>query len=128
MLGAGSPVPAVGILVHVGRLPVAVAAVALTLAASASSAAAPARPTLRAVTLQPLVVRGTHFRPFERIKLFLTADVPASRTLKATRGGTFVARFPAVEVGRCDGFVLQAIGVRGSRAELERLTPDCTEP
>jgi len=114
--------------VQVGWLRVAVAVVALMLVAGASSAAAPPRPTLRALTLQPLVVRGANFRPLERVKLLLSADVPASLTLKATRGGTFVARFPAVKVGRCEGFVLQAIGLRGSRAELERLTPDCKEP
>ena len=27
-----------------------------------------------------------------------------------------------------EGFVLQAFGSRGSRAKLERLTPDCIEP
>jgi len=109
-----------------GRL--CVAAVVVVLSGSGSAAAAPARPTLRALDYQPLVVRGTGFRRFERVKLLLSADGAASRTVKATRSGTFVARFPGVELGRCGRFVLQAIGSRGSRAELARLAPDCTEP
>ncbi len=115
-------------LVRVGRLRVAAAVAALMLSGSASFAAAPAHPALRALALQPLVVRGTGFRPFERVKLFLSAGGPASRTARATRGGTFVTRFPGVEIGRCESFVLQAIGSRGSRAELDRLAPDCNEP
>ena len=99
------------------------------LAWGSTTAASPTvRPKLRALDLQPLVVRGTAFRPYERVKLILSADMAAGRILKASATGRFVARFRAVSVGRCDGFVLQAFGSRGSRAKLERLTPDCIEP
>jgi hypothetical protein len=97
-------------------------------AGSTTSASLTGRPTLHALDLQPLVVRGTAFRPFERVKLILSAEVATIRTLKASRTGTFSTRFPGVTVGRCGGFVLQALGSRGSRARLERLAPDCTEP
>ena len=99
------------------------------LAWGSTTAASPTvRPKLQALDLQPLVVRGTAFRPYERVKLILAADMAAGRILKASATGRFVARFRAVSVGRCEGFVLQAFGSRGSRAKLERLTPDCIEP
>ena len=99
------------------------------LAWGSTTAASPTvRPKLQALDLQPLVVRGTAFRPYERVKLILSADMAAGRILKASATGRFVARFHAVSVGRCEGFVLQAFGSRGSRAKLERLTPNCIEP
>jgi hypothetical protein len=113
----------------VDRSTVLVVAACSALAWGSTTAASPtARPKLQAVDLQPLVVRGTAFRPYERVKLILSADVAAGRILKASATGRFVTRFRAVSVGPCDGFVLQAFGSRGSRAKLERLTPDCIEP
>ena len=101
----------------------------VALAAGSTTAASPtARPRLQALDLQPLVVRGTAVRPYERVKLILSADVAAGKTLKASGTGRFRTRFRTVSVGRCEGFVLQAFGSRGSRAKLERLTPNCVEP
>ena len=118
-----------GILESVSRSRVLIVVAGVALAAGSTTAASPtARPKLQALDLQPLVVRGTAFRPYERVKLILSADVAASRMLKAGAAGRFVTRFRAVRVGRCEGFVLQAFGSRGSRAKLERLTPDCMEP
>lgn len=110
-----------------GALVVVIACAALGWG-STTAASPTTRPKLQALDLQPLVVRGTAFRPYERVKLILSADVAAGRILKASAYGRFVTRFRAVSVGRCEGFVLQAFGSRGSRAKLERLTPDCIEP
>jgi hypothetical protein len=114
---------------------VLVLVLALVLVASAAlawgstTAASPtARPKLQALDLQPLIVRGTAFRPYERVKLILSADVAAGRILKASATGRFVTRFHTVSIGRCEGFVLQAFGSRRSRAKLERLTPNCIQP
>jgi hypothetical protein len=113
----------------VKRSRVLVVVACAALAWGSTTAASPTvRPKLQALDLQPLVVRGTAFRPYERVKLILSADVAAGRILKASATGRFMARFRAVSVGRCEGFVLQAFGSRGSRAKLERLTPDCIEP
>src|SRR5213083_112951 len=130
-LGAGSRATRArsAILGCVSRLGVLTAVVCVALCTGSTPAASPAaRPKLQALAIQPLVVRGTAFRPYERIKLLLSAEVSASRTLKACATGRFVTRFRAVSVGRCEGFVLQAFGSRGSRAKLERLTPNCIEP
>jgi hypothetical protein len=111
------------------RSRVLAAAACAALATGSTTAASPtARPKLQALDLQPLVARGTAFRPYERVKLILSADVAAGRILKASASGTFVTRFRAVSISRCEGFVLQAFGSRGSRAKLERLTPNCIEP
>jgi hypothetical protein len=113
----------------VSRLGVLTAVACVALCTGSTPAAAPStRPLLRALDLQPLVVRGTAFRPYERVKLILSADVAVGRTLKASVNGRFTTRFRTVSVGRCEGFVLQAFGSRGSRATLERLAPDCMEP
>jgi hypothetical protein len=119
-----------GILEAMSRsIAVVVLVACVALATGATTAASPAtRPKLQALDLQPLVVRGTAFRPYERVKLILSADVAAGKTLKASRTGRFTTRFRAVGIGRCEGFVLQALGSRGSRATLERLTPGCAEP
>jgi hypothetical protein len=101
------------------RSSVIVLVASLALAAGSTGAASPtARPRLQALA----------FRPYERVKLILSADVAAGKTLKASGTGRFTTRFRTVTVGRCEGFVLQALGSRGSRATLERLTPDCIEP
>jgi hypothetical protein len=111
------------------RSSVIVLVACVALCTGSTPAASPTvRPRLQALDLQPLVVRGTAFRPYERVKLILSADVAAGKTLKASVNGRFTTRFRTVSVGRCEGFVLQAFGSRGSRATLERLTPDCAEP
>jgi hypothetical protein len=86
------------------------------------------KPALRPLDLDPLTLRGTAFKPGERVKLLLSAP-PVSRT-KAVRAGE-LGRFRvvfAIAPGRCDAVVVQAIGSRGSRATFRRDAPDCVGP
>ena len=88
----------------------AVAAAALVLALPASAAIAP---TLQVRELAPFTVRGAHFAGGERVRLTLgRAHVIAHATVT----GTFTAVFAGVDLNRCDGYLVTAVGAAGSRA------------
>jgi hypothetical protein len=98
---------------------------ALILVAPASGAT---RPALRPLSLQPLTVQGVRFHANERVTLLLVADGFASkRVVRAGAYGRFTVRY-ALRVERCTSYTLQAIGARGSRAQLQHDVPDCIEP
>ena len=85
------------------------------------------RAQLFLVSTDPLVVRGLGFRPEERVKLLVTVGgraVPV-RGVRASRAGRFRVRLGAA-VGASDAVVVQAIGVRGSRATVDVSTPTGT--
>jgi hypothetical protein len=108
----------------------AAAAVLLAVAAAAGTAAtgapaAPARPTPDAATRRavllaqgttPFRVRGSRFRPGERVRVTVTPTGGRGvvRRVTASRRGTFVLGFPGVHV--CAGVAGKAVGSAGSRA------------
>ena len=101
---------------------VALAAVVSILAGGA------AKPSLRAVDLQPLTVRGVGFKQYERVKLLVA--VPAqvtTRNVRANVRGRFTVVLRA-DIDRCDSAVVQARGARGSRATLQLDALDCVSP
>jgi hypothetical protein len=103
----------------------AVTALAAAVALGAGGAADAAKqPTLRIVGTTPLVVRGTNFRPDERVKLLVSYGRPLVRAVKAGPRGGFVARL-GVSVKGCQAVVVQAIGARGSRAMVDITMPGC---
>jgi hypothetical protein len=72
----------------------------------------------------PLIVKGTHFRPHERVQL--TVKGRGSRlTTRAGAHGTFVAVFKNV-VG-CDSITVVARGSKGSRASVNFSQIACLE-
>jgi hypothetical protein len=89
---------------------------------------ASARPTLRAVDLDPLTLAATGFRKNERVTLLVAAPPVVKTTkLRANAIGRFRVVF-RVKVGRCDAAVVQAIGARGSRATFQHNTLGCAQP
>lgn len=101
---------------------VALAAIASILVGGA------AKPSLRAVDLQPLTVRGVGFKQYERVKLLVA--VPAqvtTRNVRANVRGRFTVVLRA-DIDRCDSAVVQARGARGSRATLQLDALDCASP
>jgi hypothetical protein len=103
---------------------VALAAIASLLAGGAGAA----KPSLRAVDLQPLTVRGVGFKQYERVKLLVA--VPAqvtTRNVRANVRGRFTVVLRA-NIDRCDSAVVQARGARGSRATLQLDALDCASP
>jgi hypothetical protein len=78
---------------------------------------------VRAVTLSPLVVRGSHFHARERVRV--TATPGGSRHVRTAANGTFSASFGALPADPCNGgsLTIAAAGSRGDRAELTLKLP-----
>lgn len=80
---------------------------------------------LRLVDLAPVTVQGLRFRAGERVTVVLHADDRYVRKLRASRRGSFVARF-AVDADRCTAFNLRAAGASGAAAAVaHKAPPDC---
>jgi hypothetical protein len=92
-----------------------VAILAAGLALGGAALAAPTGPRLQTLDRTPVVVRGTSFKPAERVTVVLDAAGTWRRTAIADSDGRFTVRF-AVQLGACDAFRLQAFGSKGSRA------------
>lgn len=87
-----------------------------------------ATPSLRAVDLRPLTVRGVGFKQQERVKLLVSLPThAATRLVRADARGRFRITF-STRLDRCDSAVVQARGARGSRATLQLDALDCTSP
>jgi hypothetical protein len=104
----------------------AAVAIALVVVPGGLSSTPRPKPQLRLLDRAPLTVKGTRFRPGERVRIRIAAAEPAARTVHATRAGSFTMRFDAVSVGRCGSVSVEAVGARGDRASLKVLQPqDC---
>jgi hypothetical protein len=101
-----------------------IAALAL---ASYAAAASSTRPVLRLVQSQPPIVRGSHFRHAERVKV--TFDLGAQqfvRVVRTTSTGSFSASGASGNLDRCGGQLLVvAVGRLGDRASVKLQLPDC---
>ena len=81
-----------------------------------------ARPTVRPVSMEPLVVALAHFKPREHVRI--TVDPPGTvRRIVVRRDGTTSVSFPAIAVDRCSGLRLYAVGVSGARADWQLKLP-----
>ncbi|HYX88448.1 MAG TPA: hypothetical protein VE753_03675 [Gaiellaceae bacterium] len=106
------------------RLLVTLVAAAVLAPVAATAASAPA---LRLIDPSPFTVRGTGFKSHERVLLVAAIGRRYVRTIRASAAGSFTAVFREVNLGRCQGFAVHAIGSRGSRAALV-FRPQCPPP
>jgi hypothetical protein len=109
-------------------------AVALSIAlagggAGAVSAQKPA-PQLRVTKIDPLEVRGSHFRVRERVRVTVVyGELQRARVVRASRIGSFTTAFPTVSVEKCGGSItVRAVGARGSRAATQLTPPSICPP
>lgn len=102
-------------------------ALALVLAFGAASGDASARARLTVVDTAPFTVRGSGFKPAERVALVVAVKNRWERTVVATSTGSFVARFTGPTIGRCSAYFVRARGNRGSLAVI-KLVPECPSP
>jgi hypothetical protein len=102
---------------------IAVAALVLAPATPAKGV----KPSLRLTSTKPLVVRGAHFLPREKVKVIARGDVLRVHHVAAAADGTFRTVFTAVKVSSCHGLDVQALGSRGSRADYAIEMPDCAD-
>ena len=100
-------------------------AICAVLAVTGSSALGAGRcATLAISDRDPLTIRGSRFAPGEKVKLLVSGQVQLSRSVRAGSRGGFITAF-RVSLGRCDAVVVQAIGSRGSRAEVDVTQTAC---
>jgi hypothetical protein len=98
---------------------------AVLLAGLPSAPAANGLPRLGVVQRKPLTIRGTAFKPGERVQVTAAAGAQVGATVVASETGAFTARF-RLSAGRCTRVSAIAFGSRGSRARLAmRPAPDC---
>jgi hypothetical protein len=89
---------------------------------AATPAGAATHPTLKAVRMQPLTVRGAGFVPRERVVVRMAQ---ARVVVRTSRLGGFVVAFATYD--RCTGGRVIAIGTSGDHA-LHRLPPVMCPP
>lgn len=86
------------------------------------------KPSLWVTDASPLALRGSGFKPKERVVVIVSAHRRVSRRTVASRGGTFELVFPGVASSNCSGFSATAVGNRGSRASYKRAPGQCAVP
>ena len=90
--------------------------------------AAPARTARVAVTdLAPFTVHGSGFLPSERVTVTVYGKQRVVRRALANARGQFTASFAALNLERCNSYVVRAVGLRGSTA-AKKVTPECAAP
>ena len=104
-------------LVAAGVLVLAIMPAAVTAATRA--------PAVQVSTASPFVVKGTHFKRSELVRVVVVYKAHDHvRTVRATRKGVFTARFLRLSVQACDRYSVRAQGNKGSRA-FTRRDPEC---
>jgi hypothetical protein len=97
-----------------------------TFAAAAPAAAAKA--SLKIVKLSPLTIRGTGFKPAERVRLTLSAGATGIARGTATAAGTVTVSFPRARVTACTAYTLRATGAAGTKVTFRRTVAASCKP
>jgi hypothetical protein len=85
-----------------------------------------AKATLHVVRLKPFTVRGSGFKPAERVTVTLAGGPKGTAVGTANGSGTFTVTFSKAAVTACSAYVLHATGSVGSRATFTAtLAPAC---
>lgn len=76
----------------------------------------------------PLIVVGRGFIGRERLRLVVRGSSSVSRELRANAAGSFTARFPSIQVSRCDALsiVVRRSGATSVRGFAKPL-PECAQ-
>jgi hypothetical protein len=82
---------------------------------ASTAAGATAKPTMQPVGLQPLQIKGSHFRDGEKVLVTVLGAVRGSRRVTATSDGTWTVTFPTLKA-KGARFSVRAVGNAGSAA------------
>ncbi len=112
------------------RLPIALAVLLLAPAVVPSASASTTQRTAKArvwiANERPAVVRGTGFKPGERVQVSLAAVKQRLRkTVSANAKGVFVARWTTGLKSDCGNKLVTATGSLGTRAVFKVVANDC---
>ena len=97
----------------------------------AMATAAPAAATkasLRIVKLSPLTIRGSGFKPAERVTLTLSAGAAGTAKGTATAAGVLTVSVPKAKVTACTPYTLRAVGSAGTRVTFKRTVGASCKP
>ena len=86
---------------------------------------AASRAQISPVQLQPLEVKGTGFRPGEKVALSAKGLRSSHTTARADSSGEFEATFHGLK--NCDSVTVTAVGSKGSRAEFNLSQIACVD-
>jgi hypothetical protein len=112
-----------------GRAAVVAALLGVLLGAVAAAApAAAAKASVRIVKLTPLTVRGTGFKPAERVTLTLSAGAAGTARGTATAAGVLTVSFPKTKVTACTAYTLRAVGAAGTKVTFRRTVTSSCKP
>ena len=106
-------------------------AAVLTFLVSAFVAGAPAattKATVRIVKLSPLTIRGTGFKPTERVTVKLSAGAAGTVRGTATAAGVLTVSFPKTKVTACTAYTLRAVGTAGTKVTFKRTVAASCKP
>jgi hypothetical protein len=81
--------------------------------------AASGKGTLKVVKLKPFTVRGTGFKPAERVTITLGTGLKGTARGTATAKGTVVVTFPTAKATSCTRYAVRAVGAAGTRVILK---------
>jgi len=112
-----------------GRAAVVAALLALLVGAVATAAAAAAaKATVKVVKLSPLTIRGTGFKPTEKVTVTLSAGAAGTARGTATAAGTLTVSFPKAKVTACTPYTLRAVGAAGTKVTFKRTVAASCKP
>ncbi len=112
-----------------GRAAIFAALLGILLGAIATVApAASAKATLKIVKLNPLTIRGSGFKPAERVTLTLSAGATGTVRGTATAAGTITVSFPKAKVTACTAYTLRAVGAAGTKVTFKRTVAASCKP
>jgi hypothetical protein len=99
----------------------------ILLAAMATVApAAATKATVKILKLSPLTIRGSGFKPTERVTVTLSAGATGTARGTATAAGIVTVSFPKAKVTACTAYTLRAVGAAGTKVTFKRtVTASC---
>jgi hypothetical protein len=107
----------------------ALLAVLLATMIGAVATAAPAvaaKATVKIVKLSPLTIRGSGFKPAERVTLRLSAGAAGTAKGTATKTGILTVSFPKTRVTACTAYTLRVLGASGTKVTFKKaVKPSC---
>jgi hypothetical protein len=95
-------------------------------AVATSAPAAAEKGTLKIVKLSPLTIRGSGFKPTERVTLTLSAGAAGKAKGTATAAGILTVAFPKAKLTSCTAYTLRAVGSAGTKVTFKQtVKPSC---
>ena len=98
----------------------------LTGAVATAAPAAAAKATVKIVKLSPLTIRGSGFKPTERVTVTLSAGAKGTARGTATAAGVVTISLPKTKLTACTAYTLRAVGTAGTKVTFKHtVKPSC---